>query len=114
MYIIILTLIQQLTHLIVGLVASRLNIGYLSLHELIRIHPHNKTYKIVLNLQPLYSLVSLSSLVLLLFFNNIIECDFRASFSYAFFDLVFLPTATHGFDWRRVSNKLARWRFQLN
>ena len=39
------------------------------------------------------------------------QCDFGASFSYAFLDLVILPTATRGFHWRRVNNKPARQRF---
>ena len=53
------------------LVASCLNIGYLSSHELIRIRnyrPHSNTYNIVLNLKWLYSLVPFSFIVLLLFF----------------------------------------------
>ena len=41
------------------------------------------------------------------------QCDFGASFSYAFLDLVILPTATCSFQWKRVSNKPARWRFSV-
>ena len=41
------------------------------------------------------------------------QCDLGASFSYAFLDLVILPTATRGFHWKRVSNKPARWHFSV-
>ena len=41
------------------------------------------------------------------------QCDFRASFGYAFLDLVILLTVTRGFHWRRVSNKPARRRFSV-
>ena len=38
---------------------------------------------------------------------------FSASFSYAFLDLVILPTATCSFHWRRVSYKPACQRFSV-
>ena len=39
------------------------------------------------------------------------QYNFHASFSYAFLNLVILPTATRGLHWRQLNNKPAHRRF---